>query len=105
MLKFKWLPIFKMQLPIGCLLIFKRDYRKLKTKLKPYFYKNEYNKDLTFGFMNIEIQYRELADVKYNCHICLYDPADCSKEIRRHGNNALLECYNISMKDGNMVEN
>ena len=105
MKKFKWLPIFKLQLPNGCILIFKRDYRKLKTKLKPYFCKNEYNKDLTFGFMNFEIQYRESAKTKYNCNICLYDPADCFKEIRRHGNNALLECYNISMKDGNMIEN
>jgi len=102
MSKFKWLPIFKIQLIKGCLLVFNNEYKQPK----PYFFKSSFMKDFTFGFKNIEIQYRESAKVKYNCHICLYDPADCFKDIRRgDANKAMLECYSISMKDGNMVEN
>ena len=89
----------------GCLLIFNKKKLK-KTRWKPYFFKDSFMDDFTFGFKNIEIQYRESANVKYNCHICLYDPADCFKDIRRgNANKAMLECYSISMKDGNLVEN
>lgn len=89
------MPIFKIKLFNGCLLIYNKKYYIWK----PYFEKNPYLKDFTFMFFNIEIQYRELTHIDKNCEICLYDSADCIKEIRKgYASEDMIKCHNISTK-------